>query len=119
MVRILTQQNPKSRLNRKSPEICMAFKQPKKFADSLKSFLDKYPHRRQLKRGMILSLWPEIVGSAIAAQCENLRFEGSKLVVNVRNAGWRQELHLQRYTIQKKLNEEVSEEIISEIIVKG
>lgn len=94
-------------------------KKPVSIKDALKRFMEKYPHRRQLKRGMILSLWGPIVGSAIANQCRDLHFEGSKLVVHVGNPGWRQELHMQRYQIKKRLNAEVREDVISEIIVKA
>lgn len=97
----------------------MAYKQPKRFSELLQGFIEKYPHRRQLKRGMILSLWPEIVGAAISEQSKEIRFEGSKLIVRVSSASWRQELHMQRYNIMKKLNAEVKEDIISEIIVKN
>lgn len=97
----------------------MAYKQPKSIADSLKTFIEKYPHRRQLKRGMVLSLWPSYVGASISVQCRDLHFEGSRLIVHVANPGWRQELHMQRYTIMKKLNTEVREDIVSEIIVKA
>ena len=94
-------------------------KQPILISEALKTYMDKYPHRRLLKRGMIKSLWGTIVGSAIAVQCRDLHFEGSRLVVHVANPGWRHELHMQRYSIKQRLNAEVEEEIISEIIVKA
>jgi len=94
-------------------------RQPVSIGEALKKFIDKYPHRRQLKRGMIMSLWGPMVGSTIAVQCRVLHFEGSRLVVHVGNPGWRQELHMQRYSIMKRLNAEVKEDIISEIIVRA
>lgn len=94
-------------------------KAPVLFADALKSYLEKFPHRRQLKRGMILSLWPEVVGTSISLQCRDLYFKGSTLFVHVSAPGWRHELHLQRFAIMKRLNAEVKEDIISEIIVKS
>jgi len=97
----------------------MAVKSPKLFSDALKQYLEKFPHRRQLKRGMILSLWPEAVGASISVQCRELYFKGSTLYVHVDSPGWRHELHMQRFSIQKKLNTEVKEDIIKEIIVKA
>jgi len=94
-------------------------RQPVSIGEALKKFIDKYPHRRQLKRGMIMALWGPMVGSTIAVQCRDLHFEGSRLVVHVGNPGWRQELHMQRYSIMKRLNAEVKEDIISEIIVRA
>jgi predicted nucleic acid-binding Zn ribbon protein len=68
---------------------------------------------------MIMSLWGPIVGGAIAKQCRDLHFEGSRLIVHVASSGWRHELHMQRYSIMKRLNSEVEEDIISEIIVRS
>ena len=92
---------------------------PKPLSSILKDYIKEFPHRKRLKKGMILSQWSSIVGDAIAKQSENLHFEGDKLVVKVRNPAWRQELHMQRYAIAKKLNQSVKENIIREIIVRS
>lgn len=92
---------------------------PKPLKDLLKNFLDDVPYRKRLKRGMILSLWDETVGEAIAEQAENVRFEHGKLVINVKNPAWRQEIHMKRFSIAKQLNEQVGEKIIKEIIVRS
>jgi hypothetical protein len=91
---------------------------PKPLGELLKDFVDNYPRRRDLKRGMILSMWPEVVGSAIARECTGLRFDGDRLIVYVRDPGWRHEVHMQRYSIMQRLNREVDEEIIREIVVR-
>jgi len=92
---------------------------PKPLKDALKDFLDNYPHRKRLKRGMILSLWERNVGERIAEQTENVHFERGNLVVHVKNPAWRQEIHMKRFSIAKKLNDEVDEQIINEIIVRS
>jgi len=92
---------------------------PKLLKEALKDFLDTYPHRKQLKRGMILSLWDRTVGERIAEQTENIHFEHGNLVVHVKNPAWRQEIHIKRYSIAKKLNEEVDEKIVKEIVVRS
>lgn len=92
---------------------------PKLLKEALKDFLDTYPHRKQLKRGMILSLWDRTVGERIAEQTENIHFEHGNLVVHVKNPAWRQEIHMKRYSIAKKLNEEVDEKIVKEIVVRS
>lgn len=99
----------------------MAFynRTPKPLKDLIRNYLKDFPEKKRLKKGMILSLWPVVVGEAIARQSENLHFEGDKLIVNVRDTMWRHELHMQRYAIMKKLNKEVQEEIIREIIVRA
>ncbi|MDZ7658896.1 MAG: DUF721 domain-containing protein [Aliifodinibius sp.] len=92
---------------------------PKSLKEALKDFLDTYPHRKRLKRGMILSLWEQTVGERIAEQTENLHFEHGNLVVHVKNPAWRQEIHMKRYSIAKKLNDQVDEKIIKEIVVRS
>lgn len=92
---------------------------PRPLRELVKDFLDDFPHRRRLKRGMILSLWERIVGERIAREAEDVHFEHGKLVVSVKNPAWRHEIHMKRFNIARKLNEEVGEEIIKEIVVRS
>lgn len=92
---------------------------PKPLKDALKDFLENYPHRKRLKRGMILSLWEQTVGERIAEQTGDLYFERGNLVIHVKNPAWRQEIHMKRFSITKKLNEKVDEQIIKEIVVRS
>lgn len=99
----------------------MAFyrKQPQKLGKLVQEYMERSPYRKQFLRGRILSLWPDIVGDAIAGQCRNLHFDKSRLIVHVHHPGWRQELHMQRFSIMKKLNNAVKDDIITEIIVRA
>lgn len=92
---------------------------PKPLKDLLSDFIKKYPHKRELKQGMILSIWPRMVGKAIDEQTEDLQFKNGKLIVYVKNPAWRHEIHMKRFSIAKKLNEEVGDKIIDEIIVRS
>ncbi|MEX0778156.1 MAG: DUF721 domain-containing protein [Balneolales bacterium] len=94
-------------------------KKPRALSSILEDFVEDIPHRKELKKGMILSLLPDYVGNAISSQCEDVHFEGSKLVMRIKNPGWRHELHMQRYNLARQLNRKVKEEIIKEIIVRG
>ena len=68
---------------------------------------------------MILSLWSETVGESINEQTEDLHFEYGNLIVHVKNPAWRNEIHMKRFNIAKKLNDEVGEKIIKEIVVRS
>lgn len=92
---------------------------PKPLKDALKNFLDDFPHRKRLKRGMILSMWDKTVGERIAEQTENVHFEYGNLIVHVKNPAWRQEIHMKRFSIAKKLNDKVEEKVIKEIVVRA
>jgi predicted nucleic acid-binding Zn ribbon protein len=92
---------------------------PKPLKDALKDFLNNIPHRKRLKRGMILSLWAETVGPSIAEQTRNVHFEHANLVIHVQSPAWRNEIHMKRFQIAKKLNKQVGEKVIKEIVVRS
>jgi predicted nucleic acid-binding Zn ribbon protein len=95
------------------------FQKPQKISDVLQDFIDDYPHRKRLKRGMILSLFPRIVGPKIAEQVSKLYFKEETLYAHVPNDAWRHEIHMKRYSIAKRLNDEVGEKIIKELRIKA
>lgn len=92
---------------------------PQSLDKLLKDFMKRIPHRTELKRGMVLHVWPDVVGQKIASVTKNLRFEGDRLVMEVENPAWRHEIHANRYSIAKKLNDKVDGKIVKEIIVRA
>ncbi len=97
----------------------MAFgRKPKSLDKLLKEFMDKIPQKSELKRGLVLHYWPEVVGENIDAVTEKVSFEGSKLVVVVKNEAWRYEIHSNRYSIAKRLNDKVDSKVVKDIIVR-
>ncbi|MEX0647415.1 MAG: DUF721 domain-containing protein [Balneolaceae bacterium] len=98
----------------------MAFgKKPQSMNELLKQFMKKIPHQTELKRGMILHLWPEVVGEQIHSITKDVHFEGNRLIVQVTGEAWRYELHANRFSIAKKLNDRVDSKIIKEIVVRA
>lgn len=93
-------------------------RRPQPLSNLIEDFIEDFPYRRRLKRGMILSLWPRIVGENIAGRTEKLYFKGNKLMVHVSDPAWRHEIHMQRFHIAKKLNKRVKEDIIDEIVIR-
>jgi len=97
----------------------MAFgNKPKKIDVILKEYLKRVPNRKELKRGMVLYFWPEIVGEKITSNSKNLHFENDRLVVDVENSAWRHEIHMNRFSIVKKLNDKVGSKAVKELIVR-
>lgn len=92
---------------------------PKSLKDVLKNYLDEVPNKKRLKRGMVLSLWEEVVGENIQTHTENIHFERGNLVIHVKNSAWRHEIHMKRFSIAKKLNDKVGSEVINEIVVRS
>ncbi len=97
----------------------MRFDTPKPIRDSLQKYLDKFPQKRKLRQGMVLSVWEEVVGERIASQVNDVHFESGKLVIKVSNQVWRHEIHANRFSIAKKLNIKVKAEVVKEIIVRS
>ncbi|HET8864246.1 MAG TPA: DciA family protein [Gracilimonas sp.] len=97
----------------------MRFDTPKSLSSVLEDFLEKFPQKRKLKQGMILSAFEDVVGERMASEVEDLHFEGNKLAMTVRHPSWRHEIHTNRFSIAKKLNLKVKGDIISDIIVRG
>lgn len=97
----------------------MAFgRKPKSLDKLLKEFMDKIPQKSELKRGLVLHYWPEVVGENIDAVTEKVSFEGSKLIVVVKNEAWRYEIHSNRFSIAKRLNDKVDSKVVKDIIVR-
>ncbi len=94
-------------------------KPPKPLSELVKGFLDNFPHKKRLQKGMVLSLWAETVGPKINAQTENVHFEHGNLIIHVKNSAWRHELHMKRFHLAKKLNEKVGDKVIKEIVVRS
>jgi predicted nucleic acid-binding Zn ribbon protein len=98
----------------------MAFgRKPQSMNQLLKDFMKKIPHQTELKRGMVLHLWPSVVGEKISNVSKDLKFDGSKLIIRVENEAWRHEIHANRFSIAKKLNEKVGSNVVKEIIVRA
>ncbi|TVQ64619.1 MAG: DUF721 domain-containing protein [Balneolaceae bacterium] len=94
-------------------------RQPRPISDLLKEFMKNSPRQPELKRGMVLHLWPEVVGEGISKATRGVRFDGHKLIVTMDNEAWRFELHANRYRIMKKLNERVGSGVVKELIVRS
>lgn len=98
----------------------MAFnRKPQSLNQLMKEYIKKMPHQTKLKRGMVLHLWPSVVGERIKSVTKNVKFEGDKLIVYVDNEAWRHEIHSNRFSIIKKLNEKVGSKVVKEIIVRA
>lgn len=97
----------------------MAYSNKPKALDSLlKDFMKRIPQRSELKKGLVLHFWPEVVGEQVSKITRDVYFERDKLIVIVINDAWRHELHMNRYSIKKKLNVKVGSEVVKDVIVR-
>lgn len=97
----------------------MAYSRTPRALDSLlKDFMKNIPQRGELKRGMVLHFWPEVVGDRVAQATTKLHFERERLIVQVENEMWRHELHANRFSIRKKLNDKVGGDPVKDVVVR-
>lgn len=98
----------------------MAYSNKPKGLDSLlNQYLKRLPQRNEVKRGMVLHLWPSVVGEQITRATRDLHFKNGDLIVKMESEVWRHELHMKRFSITKKLNEKVGSKVVKEIIVRN
>src|SRR5690625_7767081 len=88
---------------------------PRQMDELLREFLKRLPQKEQMQRGMVLHLWPSVVGSRINNATDSRKFSGDTLIVTVRSEAWRYELHANRYSIAKKMNRRVKVDVINKI----
>jgi predicted nucleic acid-binding Zn ribbon protein len=97
----------------------MAYSNKPRTLDSLlRDFMKRIPQKKELRRGMILHFWPEVVGEQVSGITKKVHFERDMLIVEVKNEAWRHELHMNRFSIKKKLNEKVGDDIVKDVIVR-
>ncbi|HEV8537376.1 MAG TPA: DUF721 domain-containing protein [Bacteroidota bacterium] len=91
---------------------------PKPFGNALLSVLDGLGIKGKLTRYEVLERWPEIVGEQIARVTKADHVEGDKLFVKVSRSTWRNELVFLKKDLIKKINAEMRQEIITDIIFR-
>jgi len=72
----------------------------------------------KLGEGRVIVAWDEIVGPRISQEVTQARVRGTRLIVKIASPVWRNELHLNRNSWCRRLNEELGDELISEIVFR-
>lgn len=91
---------------------------PGKVGDILVSSFGRLGINARLKAYRILRLWSDVVGKDIAKKTEPVRFIGRKLYVTVSSSPWMSELMHLKINIKDKLNRELSENAVEEIVFR-
>ncbi|MNK24439.1 hypothetical protein D3C87_427440 [compost metagenome] len=84
--------------------------------DAISKMLDVYRIRRKFDETSILSVWPEIMGTAIANRTKQIYIHDKKLFLRIESSVIKNELILVRQGIIQKLNEHAGSEVITEMI---
>ncbi len=71
--------------------------------------------KKRLQAGEVLSRWEEIVGPAIARAARPKSFSKGRLIVEVEDSIWMNQLHFEEKRILSLLNAQAGEELFQEI----
>ncbi|MFC1223864.1 DUF721 domain-containing protein [Pedobacter sp. BG31] len=84
--------------------------------DAIGKMLDVYRLRRKFDETSILSVWPEIMGTAIANRTKQIYIHDKKLFLRIESSVIKNELIMVRQGIIQKLNEHAGSEVITEMV---
>ena len=82
---------------------------------AIESAIDSAGIKSALKQETAVILWGKIVGEAVSSVTNAERIESGTLVVKVKTSVWRQELHMQKKEIIKKINKKIGTTAIRDI----
>ena len=83
----------------------------------LQSALKEFGIEKPVRRASVVSLWSKVVGPQIAEISTAKVISGGKLFVHVSSDVWRHELMYLKGEIIVKLNREVGEHVVDDIIL--
>lgn len=84
--------------------------------DAISKMLDVYRLRRKFDETSILSIWPEIMGTAIANRTTQIYIKDKKLFIRIESSVIKNELVMVRQGIIQKLNEHAGSIVINEMV---
>lgn len=88
----------------------------KKLSDVLKEMLKTEGLEDKIRKAKVISMWKDIVGPHIVKNTYNLRFDGNKLIVNVKSDALKHELIFMKKQIIQNLHQAIKEEFIEDIV---
>ena len=94
----------------------MKYVKPQPITDILHEFLrEEGLETPLLEHRLMTQAWPAVVGEYVAGQTEELRIKNQTLYARISSPVVRQELHMQRTDLARRLNEYVDAFVIAEI----
>jgi hypothetical protein len=88
---------------------------PEEISRLLSSVFENRKWRSKLELHRVFEFWDRTVGKEIAAVAQPSLFRGHVLWVKVKDSIWMQQLHFQKILLLKKINNQLSDEKLSDI----
>ncbi|MBL7114112.1 MAG: DUF721 domain-containing protein [Bacteroidales bacterium] len=86
--------------------------------DVVSDFLQQNKLDTRLKERNLVNSWESVVGKTINRTTKKIYIRDKKLYIHLSSSVARNELHMLKDELIKRLNENAGEEIISEIVLK-
>lgn len=96
----------------------MGDKNTNSLKEVISDFLKAYGLKDKLIETRLLNSWEKICGRMISKHTQELHFKKGILIVTLDSAALKSELHFQRQTFIQKINRELGEIAIKEIVFK-
>lgn len=91
---------------------------PQPLGDVIQAVIDRLGLRPHIDEARIIETWATLAGPQVNGVTTSVWLKGRTLFVKIRSAAWRQELHLRRREWRERLNEELGEPLVEEIVFR-
>lgn len=89
-----------------------------KIGDVIRQLFHSYRLDDKVALVRIKDLWGNILGAAAQRYTKEMYFNKGVLTVYITSAPFRQDLHFSRDTILQRINEELGEHVVKEIVIR-
>jgi predicted nucleic acid-binding Zn ribbon protein len=86
--------------------------------DAIKAYLKAMGLDRKLKEHQLMNSWEDTLGKAVAAGTEKMYINNRVLFVQLNSSIIRQELQMMKTALIARLNQNVGEDLISDIVLR-
>jgi len=87
-------------------------------ADAIKQMFHNYRLEDKVAEVRIRNMWPDVMGPAIRQHTGEIYFNKGVVTVFIQSAPLRQDLHFSREQIMQRINDELGERLVKEVIIR-
>jgi predicted nucleic acid-binding Zn ribbon protein len=89
---------------------------PQPLGKVLNQLIDTMGARSRIDAARIVETWAVVAGHSINAVTRSAHVEKRKLIIRITSPTWRNELHMARRAWRDRLNEELGQALVDEIV---
>ncbi len=89
---------------------------PQPLGDVMQALIDRMGLRKKIDEARIIEAWAALAGATINGVTDKAWVKGGRLYIRITSAAWRHELHLRRQAWRTRLNHQLGDELVQEIV---